>query len=205
MTEWPGLNTATQHLASADPVMARWIEKVGPIHLRARRVPVFQSLVQAIIYQQLNGKAADTILARFLKLFGDGFPSPAGILASTPEQLRSAGLSKPKAKYVRGVAEKAVDGGLPSLADCDEMTDAEIVEKLTELNGVGRWTVEMFLIFNLARPDVLPVHDLGVRRGFQIAYRRKMPEPEQLEKFGQRWKPYRTLAARYLWRAVDGE
>ena len=93
-------------------------------------------------------------------------------LAITPEQLRSAGLSKPKAKYVRGVAERAVDGGLPSLDDCDEMTDAEIVEKLTELNGVGRWTVEMFLIFNLARPDVLPVHDLGVRRGFQIAYGR---------------------------------
>ena len=125
--------------------------------------------------------------------------------ARTPEQLRSAGLSKPKAKYVRGVAEKAVAGGLPSLDDCDDLTDAEIVEKLTELKGVGRWTVEMFLIFNLARPDVLPVHDLGVRRGFQIAYgKSKMPEPEQLEKFGQRWKPYRTLAARYLWRAVDG-
>jgi 3-methyladenine DNA glycosylase/8-oxoguanine DNA glycosylase len=185
--------------------MAKLIQKIGPIHLRARRVPVFQSLVQAIIYQQLNGKAADTILGRFLGLFGDGFPSPAQVLATTPEQLRSAGLSKPKAKYVRGVAERAVDGGLPSLDDCDDLTDAEIIEKLTELKGVGRWTVEMFLIFNLARPDVLPVHDLGVRRGFQIAYKKKMPEPEQLEKFGQRWKPYRTLAARYLWRAVDGE
>jgi DNA-3-methyladenine glycosylase II len=132
-------------------------------------------------------------------LFGDGkFPSPAQVLAITPEQLRSAGLSKPKAKYVRGVAE-AVDGGLPSLDDCDDLTDAEITEKLTELNGLGRWTVEMFLIFNLARPDMLPVHDLGFRRGFQIAYgKRKLPEPEQLEKFGQRWKPYRTLAARYL-------
>jgi DNA-3-methyladenine glycosylase II len=185
--------------------MAKLIQKIGPIHLRARRVPVFQSLVQAIIYQQLSGKAADTILNRFLGLIGDGFPSPAQVLAITPEQLRSAGLSKPKAKYVRGVAGRAVDGGLPSLADCDHLTDAEIVEKLTELNGVGRWTVEMFLIFNLARPDVLPVHDLGVRRGFQIAYKRKMPEPEQLERFGQMWKPHRTLAARYLWRAVDGE
>ncbi|WCJ60730.1 DNA-3-methyladenine glycosylase [Fontisphaera persica] len=201
------MKNGTQHLASADPVMARLIERIGPIQLRARRVPVFQSLVQAIIYQQLSGKAADTILKRFLGLFGDGsFPSPAQVLSITPEQMRTAGLSKPKAKYVRGVAEKAVDGGLPSLADCDDLTDAEIVAKLTELNGVGRWTVEMFLIFNLARPDVLPVHDLGVRRGFQIAYgKKKMPEPEQLEKFGLRWKPYRTLAARYLWRAVDGE
>ena len=173
--------------------------------METKHVPAFQSLVQAIIYQQLSGKAADTILARFQGLFGDGFPSPAQVLAITPEQMRSAGLSKPKAKYVRGVAE-AVDGGLPSLDDCDHLTNAEIVEKLTELNGVGRWTVEMFLIFNLARPDVLPVHDLGVRRGFQIAYgKKKMPEPEQLEKFGQRWKPYRTRAARYLWRAVDGE
>ncbi len=198
------LNTATQHLAQ-DPVMAKLIERIGLIQLRARRVPVFQSLVQAIIYQQLSGKAADTILARFLKLFGEGFPSPAQVLASTPEQLRSAGLSKPKAKYVRGVAEKSMDGGLPSLDDCDDLTDAESFERLTELKGVGKWTVEMFLIFNLARPDVLPVHDLGVRRGFQIAYgKRKLPEPEQLEKFGQKWKPYRTLAARYLWRAVDG-
>ena len=97
-------------------------------------------------------------------------------------------------------------GGLPSLQECDVLTDVEIIERLTELKGVGRWTVEMFLIFNLARPDVLPVHDLGVRRGFQLAYgRRKMPEPEQLEKFGQRWKPYRTSAAKYLWRAVEGE
>ena len=186
--------------------MAKLIQQIGPIPLRARRVPVFQSLVQSIIYQQLSGKAADTILGRFQALFGEGsFPSPAQVLASSPEQLRSVGLSKPKAIYVRGVAEKAESGELPSLADCDELTDAEIVEKLTELKGVGRWTVEMFLIFNLARPDVLPVHDLGVRRGFQIAYgKKKMPEPEQLEKFGQRWKPYRTLAARYLWRAVDG-
>ena len=145
--------------------------------------------MQAIIYQQLSGKAADTILGRFLKLFDEDFPSPAQVLASTPEQQRSAGLSIPKAKYVRRVAEKAADGGLPSLADCDDLTDAEIVEKLTELNRVGRWTVEMFLIFNFASPDILPVHDLGVRRGFQIAYgTRKMPEPEQLEKVGQRRK-----------------
>jgi DNA-3-methyladenine glycosylase II len=185
--------------------MARLVERIGPIHLRARRVPVFQSLVQSVIYQQLNGKAADTILARFQALFGGrDFPSATQVLAAPPERLRSAGLSRPKAKYIQGIAERAVSGGLPSLQECDNLTDAEIVERLTELNGVGRWTVEMFLIFNLARPDILPVHDLGVRRGFQITYgKRKLPEPEQLEKFGQCWKPYRTLAARYLWRAVD--
>ena len=201
------MNNGIKHLASTDPVMAQLIEQIGPIQLEARRVPVFQSLVQAIIYQQLSGKAADTILGRFLKLFGDGaFPSPAAILAMQPEQLRSVGLSRPKIKYVRGLAERAVAGGLPSLADCDGMTDAEILAKLTELNGIGRWTVEMFLIFNLARPDVLPVHDLGVRRGFQIAYgKRKVPEPESLERFGRRWQPHRTLAARYLWRAADGK
>ncbi len=199
------LNARTTEHLSLDPVMAKLIERIGPIHLRARRVPVFQSLVQAIIYQQLSGKAAETIFNRFVALFGGPFPSPAQVLDIQPESLRAAGLSNPKTKYVRGVAEKAESGGLPSLADCDDLTDSEIIAKLTELNGVGRWTVEMILIFHLARPDVLPVHDLGVRRGFQIAYRRKMPEPEQLERFGQTWKPYRTSAARYLWRAVDGE
>ena len=121
-----------------------------------------------------------------------------------PERLRSAGLSRPKAKYIRGIAEEAASGSLPTLKECDELTDAEIVQRLTEMKGVGRWTVEMFLMFNLGRMDVLPVHDLGVRRGFQIAYgKRKMPEPEQLERYGEKWRPYRTIAARYLWRAVD--
>ena len=166
---------------------------------------MFHSVVQAIVYQQLNGKAAGTIFARFKSLFGDGrFPTPKQVLATTPEQLRSAGLSQSKAKYVRGVAEMEAVGGLPSLEDCDKLCDTEIIARLTELNGVGRWTAEMFLIFNLGRPDVLPVHDYGVRQGYQIAYgKRKLPEPEQLEKFGQRWKPHRTLAARYLWLAVD--
>ena len=196
---------AVTQLKAADPILERLINRIGPITLRARRVPVFPSLAQAIIYQQLNGKAADTILSRFKALFGDGhFPSAEQVLARQPEQLRSAGLSRPKANYIRGIAEKAASGSLPTLKECDQLTDAEIVQRLTELKGVGRWTVEMFLIFNLGRLDVLPVHDLGVRRGFQIAYgKRKMPEPEQLERFGEKWRPYRTVAARYLWRAVD--
>jgi 3-methyladenine DNA glycosylase/8-oxoguanine DNA glycosylase len=195
-----------KHLAQ-DPVMARLMTQVGPIELEARRVPVFQSLVQAIIYQQLSGKAADTILGRFVALFGEApFPTPAQVNEIPPEQLRAAGLSRPKIKYVQGIAAQAVAGRLPSLAQCDGLPDVEILARLTELKGVGRWTAEMFLIFNLARPDVLPVHDLGVRRGYQIAYgKRKMPEPEALDKYGLRWQPYRTFAALYLWRAVDGE
>jgi DNA-3-methyladenine glycosylase II len=196
----------TKHLAQ-DPVMARLMAQVGPIKLEARRVPVFQSLVQAIIYQQLSGKAADTILGRFIARFGDApFPTPEQVVEASPEQLRSAGLSRPKIKYVQGIAAQAVAGRLPSLDECDALANSEIIARLTELKGVGRWTAEMFLIFNLARPDVLPVHDLGVRRGYQIAYgKQKMPEPEALEKFGQRWQPYRTFAALYLWQAVDGE
>jgi 3-methyladenine DNA glycosylase/8-oxoguanine DNA glycosylase len=199
------IHKAAEHLKSVDPVLGRLMEKIGPVSVKARRVPVFQSLVQAIIYQQLHSKAADTILSRFEALFGDGHsPSPEQVLAIDLERLRSAGLSKPKAHYVHGVAEKAAFGLLPTLKECDKLGDAEIVQHLTEMKGVGRWTVEMFLIFNLGRLDVLPVHDLGVRRGFQIAYgKRKLPEPEQLERFGEKWRPYRTVAARYLWRAVD--
>jgi len=201
------ISESAEFLARRDPVMAGLIERIGPISLRARRLPPFQSLVQSITCQQLSGKAADTILGRFRKLFGNGhFPTAAQVLAIEPERLRSAGLSGPKASYIRGVAEKAVAGSLPTLKQCAGLTDAEIVERLTELKGVGRWTAEMFLIFNLGRPDVLPVHDLGVRRGYQIAYgKRKLPEPEHLERFGQRWQPYRTLASRYLWRALDAE
>ena len=199
------IQKAVEHLRSVDPVLEGLMEKVGPVSMKARRVAVFQSLVQAVVYQQLNGKAAGTILSRFKALFGDGrFPSAEQVLTVPSDQLRSAGLSRPKANYIRGIAESEASGALPTLRECDSLTDAEIVQRLIELKGVGRWTVEMFLIFNLGRLDVLPVHDLGVRRGFQIAYRkRKMPEPEQLERLGEKWRPYRTVAARYLWRAVD--
>ncbi len=185
--------------------MAQLVGRIGPIELKPRRTTPFHSLVQAIIYQQLSGTVADVILGRFQALFGDGtFPTPNQVLGATPERLRSAGLSRPKVTYVLGIAEKAAAGRLPTLEECDEMADAEILERLTDLKGVGRWTAEMFLIFNLARPDVLPAHDLGVRKGFQITYgKRALPEPEQLERFGKRWGPHRTTAALYLWRAVD--
>jgi 3-methyladenine DNA glycosylase/8-oxoguanine DNA glycosylase len=185
--------------------MAGLIDRIGPVKLRPRRLQPFESLVHAIIHQQLNGKAAGTILGRFRALFGsDGLPAPEAVLKQSPERLRSAGLSRPKASYILGIAQKAVDGHIPTLDECDQMTDAEIVERLTSIKGVGRWTAEMLLIFNLGRPDVLPVHDLGVRKGFQFAYaKRKLPEPEQLARYGVRWAPYRTAAAWYLWRAAD--
>ena len=188
-----------------DPVMAELIEKFGPIPLRGRRQPTFQSLTRAIVFQQLSGKAAETILGRFIALFGDlPFPEPEHVLTMTVDQLRSAGLSRPKAAYILGLAENAVAGTLPSLEACKTMTDAEILTALTSIKGIGRWTAEMLLIFNLGRADILPVHDLGVRRGFQRAYgKRSMPLPEQLDKFGLRWSPHRTTAARYLWRAAD--
>jgi DNA-3-methyladenine glycosylase II len=185
--------------------MAGLIDRVGPVALRPRRLQPFESLVHAVIHQQLNGKAAGTILGRFLALLDSGgFPAPEAVLERTPGRLRNAGLSRPKTSYILGIAQKAVDGHIPTLDDCDRMTDTEIIDKLTEVKGVGRWTVEMLLIFNLGRPDVLPVDDLGVRKGFQLAYaKRKLPEPEQLARYGARWAPYRTTAARYLWRAAD--
>jgi len=197
---------ALAHLR-ADPALAGLIDRIGPPKLRPRRLPPFQALTQAIIYQQLNAKAAGTILARFLALFGDhAFPAPEDVLKAAPERLRGAGLSGPKSGYVLGLARKAAEGCIPNLDECDRMTDAELVERLIEINGVGRWTAEMLLIFNLGRPDVLPVHDLGVRKGFQLAYRkRKLPEPEQLARYGVRWAPHRTTAAWYLWRAAEGE
>jgi len=195
---------ALAHLRT-DLAMAGLIDRIGPPKLRPRRLPPFQSLTHAVIHQQLSGQAAGTILGRFRALFGDdGFPTPAAVLKASPERLRSAGLSRPKASYVLGIAQKAVDGHIPTLDECDGMTDVEIVERLTSIKGVGRWTAEMLLIFNLGRPDVLPVDDLGVRKGFQYAYRkRKPPDPEQLARYGVRWAPDRTAAAWYLWRAAD--
>ena len=195
---------AIAHLSS-DPVMSGLIEKVGLIRLRPRRISPFQSLTQAIIHQQLSGKAAGTILDRFKRLFPDGpFPAPGQVAKSSVDHLRTAGLSRPKAAYIIDLAKRCNAGLIPSLSDCDSLKDEDIIAHLTEIKGIGRWTVEMFLIFNLGRPDVLPVHDLGVRRGFQIAYRkRSLPAPEQLDKHGGCWAPHRTHAARYLWRAAD--
>lgn len=191
---------------SADPALGPVIRRVGPIALKPRRQAPYESLVRAVIHQQLSGKAAATILGRFEERFGAGrFPTPEAVLGATDDNLRAAGLSGQKAGYLRGVARAAAEGKLPTLRQCGRMEDEAIIEALTQLKGVGRWTAEMFLIFNLGRPDVLPALDLGVRRGFQIAHRRRrMPEPKVLARHGTRWAPHRTLATLYLWKAADG-
>jgi DNA-3-methyladenine glycosylase II len=195
---------ALDHLR-ADRVMAEVIQRMGTIKLRPRRISPFQSLVHAIIHQQLSGQAASTILNRFQALFGGrGFPSPHAVVRTEVETIRAAGLSMPKATYIKGLAQRAIEGVVPSLELCDCLTDDDLVQRLTTIKGVGRWTVDMLLIFNLGRPDILPAEDLGVRRGYQIAYKKlSLPEPAQLHRISSRWVPFRTTAALYLWRTAD--
>jgi DNA-3-methyladenine glycosylase II len=170
-----------------------------------RRGP-FQSLVQAVAHQQLHGTAATTILNRFKKLFpGRKFPRPEDLAAVTDEQLRACGFSFAKIRAIRDIAEKTLSGVVPATREIIKLTDEEIIERLTTVRGVGRWTVEMLLIFQLGRENVLPVDDFGVRAGFRVAYnKRSMPKPKALRRFGKRWHPHATTAAWYLWRAADG-
>jgi DNA-3-methyladenine glycosylase II len=199
---------ALQHLAAADPVMRRLIQEIGVCGLAPEtRRPPFQSLVQAVAHQQLHGKAAETILKRFKKLFpGRRFPRATDLAGVTDEQLRACGFSFAKIKALRDIAEKTLSGVVPATRHIAKLSDEEIVARLTEVRGVGRWTVEMLLIFQLGRPDVLPVDDFGVRHGFSVAYKKPvMPKPKELLAFGERWKPYRTTAAWYLWRAADAK
>jgi 3-methyladenine DNA glycosylase/8-oxoguanine DNA glycosylase len=194
-----------KYLTSIDPIIAKLIKHIGPINIEPRRLPPFQSIIHAIIHQQLNGKVARVIFDRFVSLFGNGdFPTPEEIKNIDFETMRGVGLSRSKATYIKEVAEMASKGIVPSLMECDKLSDTEIKDRLTKIKGVGPWTVEMLLIFNFGRPDILPIHDLGVRKGFQLAYKkRKLPTPEQLERFGRKWRPYRTMATLYLWGAVD--
>ena len=199
-------NTTLQHLASADPVLGTLIDRIGPCDLKPDcTCSPFQALVQAVAHQQLNGKAANTILTRFKALFPKTrFPSPAQVDAIPADHIIGVGFSRAKASYVQGIARAALDGIVPDRREIERLTDEEIVEQLTRIKGIGRWSVEMFLIFSLGRPDVLPVHDYGIQQGFAIAYRkRKLPTPKQIAKHGVRWVPCRTTAAWYLWRAAD--
>jgi DNA-3-methyladenine glycosylase II len=198
--------TALKHLSAVDPVMRRLIRDFGPCGLvpETQRSP-FQSLVQAVAHQQLNGTAANAILARFKKLFpGRRFPRPEDLSSVSDDDLRGVGFSRAKILAIRDLAAKTLDGGVPTARQIVKLSDDEIIERLTEVRGVGRWTVEMLLIFQLGRPDVLPADDFGVRNGFRIAYhRRALPKPKELVVFGERWRPHRTTAAWYLWRAVE--
>ena len=198
---------ALKHLSAADPVMRRLIREHGACALVPEtRRPPFQSLVQAVAHQQLNGTAADTILGRFKKLFpARKFPRPEDLAQVTDGQIRACGFSRAKILAIRDIAEKTLSGVVPATRQIVKLSDDEIVARLTEVRGVGRWTVEMLLIFQLGRPDVLPADDFGVRSGFRLAYkRRELPTPKEILARGERWRPHRTTAAWYLWRAVDG-
>jgi DNA-3-methyladenine glycosylase II len=197
---------ALKHLCAVDPVMRQLIARVGACELAPEpwRSP-FQSLVQAVAHQQLNGTAANTILTRFKKLFPRRkFPKPDDLAGVTDEQIRACGFSFAKIAAIRDLGAKTLDGTIPSSRVIAKLSDEEIVTRLTAARGVGRWTVEMLLIFQLGREDVLPVDDFGVRNGFRLAYKKRvMPKPKVLAAFGKKWAPHRTTAAWYLWRAAD--
>lgn len=165
----------------------------------------FESLVQSIVYQQLNGKAAATIHGRVLALFKDGEITPKRLLKTPKAKLRGAGLSENKFIAVRDLAQKCLSGVVKPRRELEALSDAEIIERLTEVRGIGEWTVQMFLMFKLGRPDVLPTGDYGVRKAFGLLYRKRggLPPPSALEKHGRKWSPYRTVASWYLWRRLD--
>jgi len=197
---------AVEHLRASDEAMARLIDAVGPFRMQLKQArSIFVALAEAIVYQQLNGRAAASIFARVCALF----PVAQGLTAEqvlrvSDRKLRGAGLSNSKLLSIRYLARKAVDGEIPTLAEAHRMDDEMLIERLTQVRGIGRWTVEMLLISRLGRPDVLPVDDYGIRAGFAAAFRkRKFPGPKDLVKPGAKWKPYRTVASWYLWRAAD--
>lgn len=198
---------ATRYLARADKRLARLIERAGPFTMRPKAMQSpFHALLRAIVYQQLSGKAAATILGRVMALYpGRKLVRPADVLASSNDQLRGAGLSAAKVAAVKDLAAKTVEGTVPTLARLRKMSDEEIVSRLVQIRGIGVWSVEMLLIFRLGRPDVLPVTDLGVRKGYMLTYsKRELPMPNVLLQHGERWRPYRSVASWYMWRALDG-
>ena len=197
---------AVDHLCAADDKLAQLIAQVGPCQLKPRvEHTIFYSLLRSIIYQQLAGKAAAAILARVDALFpGHKFVHPEDIVAASDELLRSAVLSRNKMAALRDLSAKTLDGTVPTLRQTHKMTDAELIERLDTIRGIGQWTVEMLLIFRLGRPDVLPVDDYGVRKGFQRTFRtRELPTAKQMLRRGERWRPYRSVASWYLWRAAE--
>jgi DNA-3-methyladenine glycosylase II len=199
----------TQHvmreLSRADRRLARVIRRIGAFPTKKRKPQhPFESLLETIVYQQLAGKAAEAIFARVKALGANGVPSPEEILRASRLKLRRAGLSRQKIAAVRDLAAKTVDGTVPTLAEIRRMSEEEIHERLTRVRGIGEWSVQMFLIFRLGRLDVLPVHDYGIRKGFQRVYGHKdIPKPKFILEHGERWRPYRSIACWYLWRALE--
>jgi DNA-3-methyladenine glycosylase II len=199
---------AIEHLCKSDRLLACLIRRVGPCLLEPRRnTTPFQALVQSVAHQQLNGTAANTILGRVRALYPRRkFPRPEDLLGTPDEQLRRAGLSRAKIAAVKDIAAKTLAGVVPASRTIANLSDKEILERLTTIRGVGIWTVEMLLMFKLGRPDVLPATDFGVRKGFALTYRRnELPTPKEVLAHGERWRPHRTIASWYLWRALDGD
>ena len=209
---------AIAHLSRVDRKLARIIAKTGECRLQIEHAQsIFEALLEAIVYQQLHGRAAATILGRVKALFpgNDGhvrtrrglvarFPSPQQIAEATPELLRSAGLSQAKMLAIKDLAAKTIEGIVPTARQAHKMSDEELIEHLTQVRGIGRWTVEMLLIFRLGRPDVLPVDDYGVRKGFAKIHKlEQLPKPKELLAHGERWRPHRSVACWYLWRAAE--
>lgn len=195
------MKRAVTHLKKADPVLRAIIERIGPCKMEYGP-PEFHSLAEAIVYQQLNGKAAVTIFKRFTDLAGDPV-TPSGILKLTPEQMRAVGLSKQKSSYLFDMAQRTQRGEL-DFARLGEMSDEDVIKHLTQVKGVGVWTAHMFLMFTLRRPNILPVGDFGVQMAIRKLYRkRKMPKPADMEKIARAWEPYRSIACWYLWRSLD--
>jgi DNA-3-methyladenine glycosylase II len=200
------MKEAVDHICQADPALAAIIKRVGPCRLERQQFEsVFEALARSIVFQQLSGKAASTIYARFVARFGDGErPAPGAVDQADIEQLRSVGLSRPKAGYIKGLARNHLSGQLVSLASLEKMDDAAIIEALTIAKGVGAWTAQMLLIFWLGRSDVLPVDDLAIQKGLQITLGLEQPPtPVQVAEHGQRWAPWRSVASWYLWRATE--
>src|SRR5246500_1159112 len=205
---------AREELAAADPVLGRLIERAGPFTLRLKsQHSPFEALLESIIYQQLHGKAAAAILKRLLTFFGELHPAPEHLLATPDDRLRGCGLSASKLLAVRDLAAKTLDGTVPTLPQIRRMGDSEIIERLTQVRGIGQWTVEMLLIFRLGRPDVLPVTDYGVRKGYALTFMKApksrpieaadLPKPDVMFRRGRKWAPFRSVASWYLWRACD--
>jgi len=197
---------AHAHLAGLDKRLAKLIEKTGTFHFKLDTCDsVYESLLEAITHQSISGKAAKTIYGRIKKLGTEGrCPTPQQIVAASDQTLREAGVSYAKAASMKDLAQKTIEGIVPTIEEAHVLSDEELVTRLVSVRGIGAWTVEMFLMFRLGRPDVLPIHDYGVQKGFALTYGKKfMPKPRELTAFGERWRPYRTVASWYMWRAVD--
>jgi 3-methyladenine DNA glycosylase/8-oxoguanine DNA glycosylase len=197
---------AIEHLTRADKTLGGLIRKVGPCTLKPRRHRTpFEALVHSVAHQQLNGTAASTILGRVKALYPHRrFPAPEDLLATPDEKLRGAGLSRAKVASIKDIAAKTIEQVVPASRAMAKLSDAEIIERLTTVRGVGPWTVEMLLMFTLGRTDVLPATDYGVRKGFALTYGwEELPTPKELLAYGERWRPHRTTASWYMWRALE--